>query len=76
MFLDAANELFTRAKLRVYGTTNNKQFSKADWAKKENIKALIKQKRGRHSCIIFIIFSVFLINQENRNGSKSDRRKS
>jgi hypothetical protein len=47
MFLDAANELFTRAKLRVYGT-NNKQYSKADLLKKENIKALIKQKRGNY----------------------------
>jgi hypothetical protein len=45
MFLDAANELFTRAKLRVYGSSN-KQYSKNDWSKKENVKALIKRKRG------------------------------
>lgn len=37
MFLDAANELFTKAKLRVYGT-EMRNYSKIDSKKKFNFK--------------------------------------
>ena len=43
MFLDAANELFTRARLRVYGT-HLKSYTKFD---PSNKKQIMKLKRGK-----------------------------
>jgi hypothetical protein len=73
MFLDAANELFSRARLRVYGT-ETKSFTKTDFKNKKNFKkynkgfmgVFLKQLKNKN----------FNLNSFIRNGHKNNRRKS